>query len=578
MRTEVILHSKARKKILAAVNKVSDAVRLSLGPEGASALIHRSFGRGSRITNDGVTIAKCIEPKDEFENLVATAFKEAASKTGEKAGDGTSSTIVIAWKLINSAFALLKDSDNKAGVQIRGMETTGMGVNSLRKHILAAVSQIKAEIAKSTKKIETKEELFNIADVSLAGNKEVAKIVSDMVWEVGVDGFISLGDGFGKIETEVIDGARFPMKIAAPRFLNNPQRFEMVAQDCEAIVTNHRIDTMQDFVDFWNTLKRNKLIIFAPSFSDEVLVQMVKLISPRTMPNGVVTPANMQLFPVKIPSLRTDQLEDLALFCGATFIDKNAGKRLKDIKEEDLGFLEKCTVKSAENREDATLLGGGGSKDIVKLAGRDIGINKVKERIDILKGQKEKTKLPEYKALLDKRIGSLCSKGGSIKVGASTEAEALPLKHKIEDAVFACQNALRHGYVAGGGLCLKEIGEKLFPEDQLIKAALTAPYVQIQENVGGELKFGDEIVDPAKAIEYEVEHGFGVAANLITCKAIIPEVDQNDPRDGYKLISDALLIHAKLFGKKEGLIADGLSEAEAEKLQQQEFLMNQEND
>src|SRR3990167_3518548 len=154
--TEVALHGQARKKILKGMNEVYNAVRLSLGPEGAAALIHRSFNRGSRITNDGVTIAKCVEPRDKFENLVAIAFKEAAAKTGERAGDGTTSTICIAGNLINNAFSLLKD--DKSDTQIWGMETKGTGVISLKKHILEAIPKIKEEIKKTTNKIKIKDD------------------------------------------------------------------------------------------------------------------------------------------------------------------------------------------------------------------------------------------------------------------------------------------------------------------------------------------------------------------------------------------------------------------------------------
>ena len=566
-KTETRLHGEARRTIIKGINAVYNAVRMSLGPEGGNALIHRSFNRGSRITNDGVTIAQCIEPKDNFENLVATSFKEAAKKTGERAGDGTTITIVIAGKLINDAFAIIKDPE-KTDIQLRGMEAENTGVIALKKHILSVIPQIKEKIKEATKKIKTQEELLNIADVSLGGNKEVAEIISEMVWKTGKEGFITLTDGFiGKLETEVIEGARFPMKIAAPRFLNNPEKYEMVAEDCDVIITNYGIDALRDFADFWNALKKNKLIIFAPSFSDEVLVQMVKLISPRQLLNGQINPSGIQIFPIKTPSLRTEQYDDLAVFCDAVFIDKNAGKKLKDIKEYDLGFIEKCTVKSVEDRDDAVLLGGKGAK-----------LDKVKDRIQTLKEQIEKTKLPEHKAILQKRIASLASAGGMIKVGAPTEAEALPLKHKIEDAIFASQQALKYGYVQGGGLCLKKIAEELFENDNLLREALIAPYKQIQENYGGELKIGKEIIDPAKVVELEVEHGLGVAANLITVKAIIPEFDERDPAEGDKEIAKSIMTFTKFWAKKEGLLQDGKLEAEQEQLEKYERLMAKEND
>ena len=249
------------------------------------------------------------------------------------------------------------------------------------------------------------------------------------------------------------------------------------------------------------------------------------------------------------------------------FLNKELGHKLKDIKEYDLGFVEKITVKSAEDRQDAILLGGKGAKS-----------NKVKERITMLKEMIEKTKMPEHKALLNKRIASLASAGGVIKVGAPTDAEALPLKHKIEDAIFACQQALKFGYVEGGGLCLKKIAEKFFDKDKLIKDALCAPYNQIQENYGSELKIGKEIIDPARVVELEAEHGLGVAASLITVKAVIPEFDENDPKDGYRLIADALGVYTYYWAKREGLIQSGKDEAKVEQLQKYEHLMAKEGE
>ena len=568
-KTETRLHGMARKAILKGVNEVYNAVRLSLGPEGAAALIHRSFNRGSRITNDGITIARCVEPKDAFENLVAIAFKEAASKTGERAGDGTTSTICIAGKLINDAFSILKD--DKSETQVWGMETEGAGVIALKKHILEAIPKIKEEIKKVTKKVKTQEDLVNIADVSLAGNREVAEIVAEMVWKTGEDGFITLEDGFlSKLETSLIEGARFPMKPAHPVFLNNPSRYEMVAEDCEILITNYKIDTLSDFTSFWNVLKRNKIIIVASDFSMEVMEQMAKLIAPKQLPTGEIVPSGIKIFPIKAPSLGSADLtphnfNDLADFCNASFINKELGQKLKDIKEYDLGFVQKIVVKSTEDRQDAVILGGEGVKS-----------DKVKKRIEMLKGMIEKTKMPEHKGLLNKRIASLAAAGGMIKVGAPTDAEALPLKHKIEDAIFACQQALKHGYVEGGGLCLKKIAEKFFDKDRLLKDALLAPYNQIQENYGSELKIEKTIIDPAKVVELEVEHGLGVAASMITIKAIIPEFDENDPKNGYQLIADAIMTGVMYWAKQNGLYQSGIKEANVEALQKQEAMIQRE--
>jgi len=562
-KTETLLHGEARDAILRGVNAVNDAVKLTLGVEGASVLLHRSFNRGSRITNDGVTVAKCIEPKDEFENLVATCFKEGSSKTGERAGDGTTSTCVISAKLIND---VLSKTDQKLKTQFTGISSSKVGVVAIKKKILASIPIIKAEIAKVTKKIKTQEELEHIANVSLNDNKEVAKIIADIIWKTGENGFITLSDGFkGLLETEIIKGSRFPMKVPHVNFLTNPERFEMVAEQADCVVTNWKLDSIREFGNLWNGICNSdpkkvkpKLIIFASDFSDEVLGQMIQIMFPIGQ-DGKRGVSGLRIFPVKCPSLRTEQFDDLAVFLDARFIDINKGDKLSQVREVDLGFVDKCTVKSVEDREDAVLLGGKGSKN-----------TKVQERIEILKQQRDLTKLHPYKLTIDKRIASLSSSGGLIRVGASTEAEALPLKHKIEDAVFACQNALKFGYVEGGGLCLKKIADNLYKDEKFIYDALCAPYFQIQENAGEEVKITKNIIDPARVVELEVECGFGVAANLITVKAIIPEFDEHDPKDGYKLIAEAIHHYNYYFAKREGLLKSGIDEAKTEQLERQE--------
>lgn len=572
--TEVRRHAAARKVILRGIKEVYDTVRLTLGPEGGNALILRSFNRGSRITNDGVTIAKCIRPKDEFEALVAEAFKEGAAKTGERAGDGTTSTTVIAGKLIIEAFKLLPATSDKEDVEFNGVSSNRrVGVVSLKKKILASISPIQEAVKKVTKKIKKVDELENIADVSLNGNREVAKIVADMVWRTGENGFISLTDGFkGTLETQVIEGARFPMKVPHVNFLTNPERYEMVAEEADCVVTNIKMDNLRDFSYLWNNINPDprkphaKLVIFSPDFSEEVLGQMLNIMFPMNE-NGKRMPSGMRIFPCKCPSLRTEQFDDLAVFLDARFIDYNKGDKFSSVKEFDLGFVDKCTLKGSEDREDAILLGGKGAK-----------ITKVAERIEMLKKQKEATNDQVNKVVLDKRIASLASAGGLIRVGAATEAEGLPLKHKIEDAVFACQNAIKHGYVEGGGLCLKKIADELFADDALIHDALCAPYFQIQVNAGGEVEIGKDIIDPSRVVELEVEHGFQVAANLITCKAVIPEFDEHDPRDGYRIVANAINLYNKLWGTQQNLFKSGLNEAEAEQLARTEALIRREGE
>lgn len=548
--------TEARRKVLRGVNAIYHTTKLTLGPESGSALMYRTYGRGPRIVDDGKTIADVIEPKDEFEQLAAQAFRETASQTNQRAGDGTTTTMVIAGKLINEIFTRLDE---------HSQSYAGSGKLSVRKtcrDLLALSKAVQEKVKERSKKIETLEDLEKISIISL-GNEDVGKIVAKVVWEIGVDGFVDVVDGYkGELETEVIKGARFPAKPGAKAFINNPKRFEMVIQDCPVLLTNYKIDNAEQAKEAFGTLlkKNNKLAVLAPDFSEQVLISMVQ-----TSKQGFF------MFPVKVPSLRTEQFEDLAIYFDAKFIDKNQGMKLENVDDACLGFVEKLVVKDTENREDAVAVGGRGSVEgRMKIADKEYGVSSpVAERIKVLKEQINEERNDSHKKLLERRIASLASAVGVIRVGASTVAESLPLKLKIEDAQYACKSALEEGYVKGGGLCLKEIAAELVPEGEeptetqecLIKA-LTAPYEQIQENNEGTLEIGPEVIDPTKVVRMAVEHAISVAANLVTVKIIIPEEREHDGYEGQALTAQAIRMVAALFAKREGIKAENAFEME----------------
>lgn len=543
--TKTLIGNSAREKILKGVNAIYNVTKLTLGPESGSALMYRTYARGPRIVDDGHTIAQVIEPKDEFERLVAQTFKETASQVNAQVGDGTTTTQVIAGVLINDIFSKMSDTS------LSYVSASKLSVQKIKKELLNLSKQIQEKIKEKSKKVETIENLERIASVSL-GNEEIGKIVAKIVWDVGVDGFIDVIDGYkGELETEVIKGARFPAKPGAKAFINNPKRFEMVMEDCPVLLTNYKLDNdIQVRQTFQRLLQKNsKLIILAPDFSEQVLISMVQ-----TTKQGVF------MFPVKVPSLRTEQFEDLAVYFGATFINKDTGKKMENTEESDLGFVAKLVVKDTENREDAIAIGGKGiNENKMKIANQEYAVSSpVAERIKILKEQINEERIESHKKLLERRIASLASAVGVIRVGASTMAESLPLKLKIEDAQYAAKAALEEGYVKGGGLCLKEIAEEM-PENILTKS-LKAPYEQIQENNEEPLDIGEDIIDPTKVVRLAVEHAISVAANLITVKIIIPEMDEKSPVEGYEEIAKALRVYNSLWAKKEGIIKENIEE------------------
>ena len=559
--TQTKLDGKAKEALYKGVNAIFEPTKRTFGPQGKNALIYRTLNRGSRVTNDGVTVAGIIEPKDPFVKLAANFFKESCEKTNTKVGDGTTLTVIIGGVLFNEIYKIQSENENQLGVDAVGAQT-------LRNNIISSAEKIVADIKKGAKKIKTLKDLERIAIVSVQDEK-LGKIIADMAWKVGVDGYIDVKEGYkGKIETEVIEGMKFPAKVAGNGFVNNPKKFEMVAEDCPVLITNYTCDNMGQMSKLLNPfLKENsKLIVIAPSFSGKVLEMMFKAMF-KTTSNGIVQ-TGTSLYPTAVPSLRTDQFEDLATYCGARFIDKETGTKLQNARLEDLGMLEKLIVKQNEIREEATVIGGKGTRpNSVKIVHgteekfEDVeAVTPVEERIELLKGQIKEEKQEMNKKLLERRIASMSSAVGLIKVGSSTNADIFYNKHKIEDAVFACRSALRNGYIKGGGLGLKEIAEKL-PDSDIIKTALIAPWEQIQSSVDGGIEITDDIIDPAEAVFYAVEHATEVIAQLSTCEILTIETEETQMGEGLIAIAKQILEHNAMWKIEKGQIQANDEEA-----------------
>jgi len=548
--TDVLTGAEARKKVRAGVNAVYNAVRLTLGPEGMNALLPRSFNRGPRLTNDGVTVSENVKPADAHERLAADFFKEGSKKTNEMVGDGTTTTAVIGGHLINQIFDELQNEETPSATILGGEVKERRGVRSIRKELKDAKDEVIKAIKERTHPIESKEDLKKISVISVGKeDEEIADQIAEMVWKVGrddegnfVDNHIDVVEGYkGEIETEITEGMRFPAKIAHRAFINKPERFEMVAEDVKVLVTNHRIEDPHQVVAVLNRLQVPKIAIFAPHFSAGVLTSFLN-----SAKNGVFC------FPVHSPSLRTEQLEDLAAYTGATIIDKDKDKKFHTTNASDLGYADKITVKDVDIREDAVLMGGGGAKT-----------DRVKERIEVLKGQLKEAKNELTKMQTEKRIANLQAAVGVIRVGASTNAELLYLKLKVEDGVFACKAALQEGYVKGGGLCLKEIAEEI--DAGILTDALKAPYEQIQRNAGGYLEIGDDVLDPAKVVRLEVEHGVSVASSMITTGICIPERREFTQYDGLEKVARAVGKNAYVLAKHHGVLKENEDEAEKDR-------------
>lgn len=553
--TRPIIEAEAIKKTKSAVKRLYDIARITIGPEGKNALLPRTFNRGPRNTNDGVTILENCKFEDEYEALVGEFFKESSKKTNELGGDGTTGTAVIAGAL---TLQILEERGmlHVPSATLATTKTTTRGVRATRKEMKDAKEAVLTEIKARSKPIKTIADLENIAIISIGKeDEESAKQVAKLVWEIGRDGagnyidnHIDVVEGYkGEIELEKIVGMRFPSKVAHRSFVTNKDRFEMVAEDVHVFITNYKLDNSFDVVEILNKLKVSKIALFAPDFSNNVIQSLIA-----TTKNGIFC------YPVKCPSLRTEQMEDLAVYTNATVIDKDTGRKLLNVTNADLGFATKIVVKDTENREDAVLLGGKGEKLVRE------GSNAITDRCLMLKKQIKESQNELTTVSLQKRIANLSSAVGVIRVGQSTSGEGLFLKLKIEDGVYACKRALEAGYVKGGGLCLKEIAEKL-PEGNILKEALQDPYNQIQKNAGGNLEIEKNVIDAAKIVALQVEHAVSIASMLITTEILIPDVREKGPAEGYEMIARAIAKYVYYDAKHKGMIKESEDEAEMDR-------------
>jgi chaperonin GroEL len=428
-------------------------------------------------------------------------------------------------------------------------------MRELRRELLNDKDKVVEAINKSATKVKDLDDLKKIATISIGKeDEETAHKVAETVWNLArgesgeyKDAQIDVTEGYkGEIEIEENYGMRFPAKLAHRAFINKPERFEMEAEDVRVLITNYRLDNPQEIVQTLNNLQVPKVAIFAPHFSLPVIQTLIN-----TTKNGLFC------YPVLCPALRTEILEDLATYTGAVIIDKDSGRRLDTATMDNLGFADKITTRDVESKEDAVLMGGKGEK-----LKRSDG-NKVTKRIETLKKQLPETKNEMSRVQLEKRIANLQAAMGVIRVGASTNAELLFLKLKIEDGVYACKAALQEGYVKGGGLCLKEIAEKM-SKSKLYKA-LQEPYAQIQRNAGGLLKIEDDVIDPAKVVRLEVEHAVSVASSMITTGIIVPERRNRTEYEGNMQIAKAVAKSAYYTAKHHNLLQESEDEAEADR-------------
>ncbi|WP_418560148.1 chaperonin GroEL [Longicatena caecimuris] len=472
MAKEVRFSKDARNAMLAGVNTLADAVRVTLGPKGRNVVLEKEFG-SPLITNDGVSIAKEIEVEDKFENMGAKLVYEVANKTNDTAGDGTTTATILAQSMISN-----------------GLRQVEKGANPvlMREGIEYASKEVANHILDKSRKIETNSDIASVAAIS-SGSKEVGEIIAKAMDKVGRNGVISVDESNGfDTELEISEGMQYDKGYVSPYMVSDHEKMEAVLENAFVMVTDQKINNVQEVLPVLEqVVQSNKpLLIIADDVENEVTSTLVvnKL---RGTFNVVAT---------KAPGFGDNQkeiLKDIAVLTGATFYSKDLNMELKDMKLEELGSVKKAVI----TKDNTTMIGGNGNKD------------EITARIAEVRAQMENCKSDYDKKRYAERLGKLSDGVAIIKVGATTESELKEKKLRIEDALNATRAAVAEGIVIGGGAALVEAYVAL--KDQLksdivdvqkgikvVMDALLAPIAQIAENAGYN---AEEIVEHQKGAE-----------------------------------------------------------------------------
>jgi chaperonin GroEL len=474
----------ARHKIVAGIRKLANAVRVTMGPNGRNALIAKSYG-GPTVTKDGVTVAKEIELEDAWENMGAQLVKEAATKTNDAAGDGTTTATVLAEGMISEGLKFL---------------TAGANAISMKNGIMKAVEAVVNDLEKQKKDISTKEEFAAVATIS-AQDKEVGKIIADVMDQVGSDGVVTVeaGQTMG-MEKEYVEGMQFDSGYISAYFVTDSARMEAVYKSPYILITDKKISSIQEILPVLEALAqkgRKEIVIICESIEGEALATLI-LNKLRGTFSAVA---------VKAPAFgdrRKEMLKDIAILTGGRVITEEVGLKLENTKIEDLGQAGKVVI----TKDNTLIVDGGGSKKDIEA------------RITEIKANIEQTKSDFDREKLQERMAKLSGGVAVIKVGAATEVEQKELQHRVEDALSATRAAAEEGIVAGGGAALihalKSIDKmKGANEDEqigidLVKMSLPYPLKNIAQNAGLE---GSVIVEHVKQAK---EHKMGY--NVVTDK------------------------------------------------------------
>ncbi|MCS7282846.1 MAG: chaperonin GroEL [Anaerolineae bacterium] len=530
MPKQLIFGEEARRSLKRGIDTLAKAVITTLGPKGRNVALDKKWGAPT-ITHDGVTVAKEIELKDPYENMGAQLLKEAATKTNDIAGDGTTTATLLAYIIITE-----------------GMKNVAAGANPmlLKRGILEGAKAIAKAIEAQAIPVTTKAEIANVASIS-AQDREIGELIAEVMDKVGKDGVVTVEESKGlEFETEYVEGMQFDRGYISAYFINNPETMECVIEEPYILIHDKKISAAEDLIPILEKLVqqgKRDLVVIAEDVDGSALATLVvnKL---RGMLNCVA---------VKAPGFgdrRKAMLQDIAILTGGRVITEEEGRKLENATLEDLGRADKVIV----TKDDTTIVGGRGDERMIKA------------RMEQIKVEIEKATSDYDREKLQERLAKLAGGVAIIRVGAATETELKEKKHRVEDALSATRAAIEEGIVPGGGVALINAISALdnvkmqYRDEQtgveILRAALEAPLMQIAENagydgavvldnvrrlqkeknnprIGFDVLAGEYvdmvergIIDPAKVTKGAVENAASIAAMILSTEALVTDIPE----------------------------------------------------
>ncbi|MCS6964178.1 MAG: chaperonin GroEL [Thermoflexus sp.] len=528
---QLVFGEEARRRLKRGIDILANAVGTTLGPKGRNVALDKKWGAPS-ITHDGVTVAKEIELPDPYENMGVQLLKEAATKTNDVAGDGTTTATVLAHMMVTE-----------------GMKNVAAGANPmlLKKGIEMAVKAVVEEIKRMAKPVQSKDDIAHVAAISSA-DPEIGNLIAEVMDKVGKDGVITVEESKTGLpfETEYVEGMQFDRGYISPYFVTNPETMEAVLENPYILIHDKKISAAADIIPVLERVlqegETRSLLVIAEDVDGEALATLV-LNKLRGIFNAVA---------VKAPGFgerRKAMLQDIAILTGGQVISEELGRKLEGVRIADLGRADKVVV----TKDDTTIIGGRGDPKAIK------------GRIEQIKAEMEKTTSDYDREKLQERLAKLAGGVAIIRVGAATEVELKEKKHRVEDALSATRAAVEEGIVPGGGVALLNAAKAL---DNLkaegdvqtginiVRRALEEPLRRIAENAGEDgavvvemvrrlqkernnLNIGYNvlqneyvdmveagIIDPAKVTRTALENAASVAAMILTTEALVTEVPE----------------------------------------------------